>query len=516
MSQLPSRYDDDPIAPDDYAKPGFTSQMTRNTGSYAPYAARQSGYTPIERYSSPRRPPNFTLVVVAAAIVVVVAAVVLALLLTARNPAANVPAATTAPIVFPTSYGKITNSVTVAAAASTTPDLFALPTITPIPLNNAVDGAPTADPTRITQLLAEGKTALDSKDWNTAIARFADVLQQKPDDRTASAQLAFAYYQRAITADAIVSQPNSYESNIESLTKALNDLDAALKFDVSQIKAQVDERLFLESHFLAGYVALHDQRWEDAIPELRQVYDKNRSHRNVVTHLYQAYIKAGDAAATTDKAKALLRYDAARQLSPLSDTDKAAAERKYQSLNPASPTPPMTVTATATAAPVVVPTDPPTQVPPVSVPGVVGESRATAIARITGAGLTYNEITQCSDYSAAGSVIGQNPGAGANVLPGTTITLTVSTGGCGQPVPTAVSPATIVIPRMVQVPNILRYRPEAAEALLRSLDLVPVVGNGVCSNTAGRGLVAAWEPGAGATVMRGTQVVYHLSTGGCG
>jgi hypothetical protein len=65
----------------------------------------------------------------------------------------------------------------------------------------------------------------------------------------------------------------------------------------------------------------------------------------------------------------------------------------------------------------------------VTVPGVLGSSRASAQESLTDAGLTVGNIShnhQCLD--SAGSVVGQDPGPGAHVPRGTAVNLDVSTG----------------------------------------------------------------------------------------
>ncbi len=65
----------------------------------------------------------------------------------------------------------------------------------------------------------------------------------------------------------------------------------------------------------------------------------------------------------------------------------------------------------------------------VPVPNVVGQSQANAETAIQAAGLTVGSVTEASsDTTPAGSVISQNPAAGEQVLPGTTVDLVVSTG----------------------------------------------------------------------------------------
>ena len=69
---------------------------------------------------------------------------------------------------------------------------------------------------------------------------------------------------------------------------------------------------------------------------------------------------------------------------------------------------------------------------PVSVPNVVASRQAAATTAITGAGLVLGNVTtQNSGSVPAGSVISQNPLAGASVSAGTTVDITVSIGPAG-------------------------------------------------------------------------------------
>src|SRR5437763_11840802 len=66
----------------------------------------------------------------------------------------------------------------------------------------------------------------------------------------------------------------------------------------------------------------------------------------------------------------------------------------------------------------------------VAVPNVVGETEAAATSAITSAGLTAGAVTQQSSTTvASGSVISQNPAAGADSASGSAVDLVVSTGG---------------------------------------------------------------------------------------
>src|SRR5436305_5295468 len=66
----------------------------------------------------------------------------------------------------------------------------------------------------------------------------------------------------------------------------------------------------------------------------------------------------------------------------------------------------------------------------VAVPNVVGETQAAATSAISGAGFTVGAVAQESSTTvASGSVISQNPAAGADSASGSAVDLVVSTGG---------------------------------------------------------------------------------------
>lgn len=77
---------------------------------------------------------------------------------------------------------------------------------------------------------------------------------------------------------------------------------------------------------------------------------------------------------------------------------------------------------------------------PVAVPNVVGSTQATAQSAITAAGLAVGAVTNSfSATVAAGVVISQSPAAGASVMPGSAVALTVSLG------PAPAAPSGLVV-----------------------------------------------------------------------
>jgi hypothetical protein len=66
------------------------------------------------------------------------------------------------------------------------------------------------------------------------------------------------------------------------------------------------------------------------------------------------------------------------------------------------------------------------------VPNVVGSSQTDAEAAIVTAGLAVDNITTANSNTVPnGDVISQNPGAGANVTPGSTVDMVISLGAAG-------------------------------------------------------------------------------------
>ncbi len=72
-----------------------------------------------------------------------------------------------------------------------------------------------------------------------------------------------------------------------------------------------------------------------------------------------------------------------------------------------------------------------------TVPNVVGSTKAQATSKLNNAGFRYNFVYRCNNSVASGNVIKQSISAGAKVVSGTTITVTLSTGACPiAPTPT--------------------------------------------------------------------------------
>jgi eukaryotic-like serine/threonine-protein kinase len=125
----------------------------------------------------------------------------------------------------------------------------------------------------------------------------------------------------------------------------------------------------------------------------------------------------------------------------------------------------------------------------VAVPGVIGLSRDSAESRISDLGLVPAVQEQESEEP-EGEVIAQEPGAGAELERGSTVTITVSTGI-----------------EQVVVPDVVGIGAGDAERQLRAEGLVPVRRESEVSERAQDGQVIDQRPGAGVEVPPGRDVV---------
>ena len=131
----------------------------------------------------------------------------------------------------------------------------------------------------------------------------------------------------------------------------------------------------------------------------------------------------------------------------------------------------------------------------VSVPGVVGLAQAEAEAAIVAAGLTANVTTAYSATVTAGLVISQDPGAAAQVAPGSTVDLVISLGE-----------------QLVSVPGVVGLAQAEAEAAIVAAGLTANVTTAY-SATVTAGLVISQDPGAAAQVAPGSTVDLVISLG---
>ncbi len=128
------------------------------------------------------------------------------------------------------------------------------------------------------------------------------------------------------------------------------------------------------------------------------------------------------------------------------------------------------------------------QVPTVTVPSVKGQQLTPALQEITAAGLTY-KLTYVTSNQPTGTVLEQSPAGGAHVKATEKVLLTVS----GTQNETS-------------VPSVVGQSPDTAGALLARDGLNVGVTSSGCPTPVSSGLVAAQNPGGGATVQPNTSV----------
>jgi beta-lactam-binding protein with PASTA domain/Ca2+-binding RTX toxin-like protein len=134
---------------------------------------------------------------------------------------------------------------------------------------------------------------------------------------------------------------------------------------------------------------------------------------------------------------------------------------------------------------------------PVSVPLVTGLTFAGASQIITLQGLVVGATTSASSNTVpAGSVVSQNPIAGAIVAAGSAVALVVSTG-----------------PALVAVPNVVGLTQAAATTAITGAGLVLGPVTTASSPTVPSGSVVSSNPAAGIAVLPGSPVAIVVSTG---
>jgi beta-lactam-binding protein with PASTA domain len=134
--------------------------------------------------------------------------------------------------------------------------------------------------------------------------------------------------------------------------------------------------------------------------------------------------------------------------------------------------------------------------PQVSVPDVVGVPQNTAIAEIVGADLVATVTMTPSSTVAAGFVISQAPGSGAQVDAGSTVVLTVSSG-----------------PAQVPVPNVVGLTQDAATTAILGASLSIGTVTTTPSSTVPPGSVISQSPVAGTQANSGSAVALVVSLG---
>ena len=131
----------------------------------------------------------------------------------------------------------------------------------------------------------------------------------------------------------------------------------------------------------------------------------------------------------------------------------------------------------------------------VAVPSVQGAALGDAKAQLEALGLVVNVVEDASDTVAEGNVIAQAPSAGVEVKPGTTVTLTVSTGV-----------------KAITVPDVTKFDLTNAQNALTAVGLV-LGSQSEANDAAPAGQVISQDPAAGSSVAAGTAVNVVVSKG---
>jgi serine/threonine-protein kinase len=132
---------------------------------------------------------------------------------------------------------------------------------------------------------------------------------------------------------------------------------------------------------------------------------------------------------------------------------------------------------------------------PVGIPNVTNQTEQAAISALKAKGFVTKVVQATSLTVPAGSVISTDPSAGQSEAPGTTVTLTVSTG----------------VPQ-VTVPDLAGDDPTTAGADLEQMGLIAQQKT-MSSLTVADGLVIDTDPPAGTMVGANSTVTVYVSTG---
>jgi beta-lactam-binding protein with PASTA domain len=137
------------------------------------------------------------------------------------------------------------------------------------------------------------------------------------------------------------------------------------------------------------------------------------------------------------------------------------------------------------------------------VPNVVGIELVNAMQILTRAGLTTSQRARRYDPSPAGTVVDQDPSAGQDAYPGSSVNVTVSEG----PQNTATAPSTVIVPGVDgQNVDVARAILARARLTLGQVEQTP--------DPSPRGFVFDQSPRPGGRVPAGTQVSVRVSDGG--
>jgi PASTA domain len=147
---------------------------------------------------------------------------------------------------------------------------------------------------------------------------------------------------------------------------------------------------------------------------------------------------------------------------------------------------------TTTSTPTTTPTTTTTPTPLVAVPNVVGQSLASAISTLQGAGFQTSVVTVVS-AEAAGVVASQSPTVGAKVARGTVVRLNVSDGS-GH------------VPTVQTIPNVVGMSEAVAKATLESKGFVVSITRQSTTDPSLDGVVLSQSPAPGSKASEGDKV----------
>jgi beta-lactam-binding protein with PASTA domain len=146
---------------------------------------------------------------------------------------------------------------------------------------------------------------------------------------------------------------------------------------------------------------------------------------------------------------------------------------------------------------------------PVTVPDTVGQSRADAVAALSGAGLKPKVFTVPSSRP-KGQVVAQRPLGGKRVAGGSTVRLNVSSGSTAAAPPPPPPPPPSK-PATVTVPDVTGRQQDVAQKQLNAAGLK--AGVVYVASDDSQGTVVSQAPEGGTTQKRGTRIQLNVSLG---
>ncbi|MCV2491236.1 Stk1 family PASTA domain-containing Ser/Thr kinase [Geodermatophilus sp. YIM 151500] len=132
----------------------------------------------------------------------------------------------------------------------------------------------------------------------------------------------------------------------------------------------------------------------------------------------------------------------------------------------------------------------------VTVPDVVNQEQAAAVAAIEEAGLRVGEVTPEASDAPVGVVVGSTPAGGARVEEGSTVALRVSGG-----------------PNTLTVPNVIGLTADGARANLQAAGFTGSISTEQVPSLDDAGRVVEVEPGEGSQASPDTAFTLRISTG---